>query len=223
VIAVNKLLRGVHSCPRMCDPKVILIGGAPGAGKTTLGRNLAIRLCRTSLTIDDLMTAARVVTTPQSHPGLHMLKGNSGGDYFTNTEPKTLIADAQRQHEEAWPIVDKIIRTHAAAWGSPIVIDGWAMRPAWVAAMKLDNIVSFWLVVDHEVLEQREAANTDFLNTSTDPARMLRSFLARSFWYNDLIQAEASEHSLPIIQQDGSRSVESLCDEILSHAALRAS
>jgi hypothetical protein len=52
---------------------------------------------------------------------------------------------------------------------------------------------------------------------------MLRNFLARSFWYNDLIQREASEHSLPIIKQDGSRSVESLCDEVLNHTALRSS
>jgi hypothetical protein len=52
---------------------------------------------------------------------------------------------------------------------------------------------------------------------------MLRNFLARSFWYNDLIQREASEYNLPIIKQDGSRSVESLCDEVLSHPALGAS
>jgi 2-phosphoglycerate kinase len=221
------MLRGRRAAytasPRMRDPKVILIGGAPGAGKTTLGRNLAIRLGCTSLTIDDLMTAARVVTTPQSHPGLHMLKGKTGSDYFTNTEPEQLIADAQRQHEEAWPIVDKIVRSHASASGSPIVIDGWAMRPGSIAAMGLDNIASFWFVIDRNVLEQREKANTDFLNTSPNPARMLRNFLARSFWYNDLIQREASEHSLPIIKQDGSRSVESLCDEVLSHPALGAS
>jgi 2-phosphoglycerate kinase len=204
----------------MRDPKVILIGGAPGAGKTTLGRNLAIRLGRRSLTIDDLMIAARVVTTPQSHPGLHMLKGKSGGDYFTNTDPPRLIADAQRQHEEAWPIVDKVIRNHAAEWGSPVVIDGWAMRPAWVAAMDLDNVASFWLVVDHDVLEQREAANTDFLNTSTDPARMLRNFLARSFWYNDLIHQDASTHGLSVIRQDGTRLVETLCTEVLNHLDL---
>lgn len=195
-------------------PKLILIGGAPGAGKTTLGRSLAIQFGRTSLTVDDLMTAARVVTTPQSHPGLHMLKGRSGAEYFTNTDLPSLIADAERQHEEVWPIVEKVIRNHAATWGSPIVIDGWTLHPRKVTEMRLDGLASFWLVIDRESLESREAANTEFFDSSPDPARMRRNFLARSFWHNDLIRSEAAALGLPIIEQDGSKSVESLCAEV---------
>jgi Zeta toxin len=43
-------------------PKVILVGGCPGAGKTTLGRAIAARLGYASLTIDDLLGAARAIT-----------------------------------------------------------------------------------------------------------------------------------------------------------------
>jgi uridine kinase len=70
--------------------KVILIGGAPGTGKTTLGSALAVRLGTTSLSIDDLLTAAMAVTTPESHPGLHFKKGVPFQEYFTNSSLEQL-------------------------------------------------------------------------------------------------------------------------------------
>lgn len=164
----------------MTNTKVLLIGGAPGAGKTTLGRNLAIRLGITSLTIDDLMTAARAVTTAETHPGLHVMTTGDSYGYFTYSTVKKLTTDARIQHEATWPAVERVIASHARSGGSPIVIDGWAMRPAWVTDLALDNVKSFWLHVEPAVLEAREKANTDFLSQSTDPERMLKNFLGRS-------------------------------------------
>jgi hypothetical protein len=87
--------------------KVILIGGAPGTGKTTLGTALAARLDTTSLSIDDLLTAAMAVTTPESHPGLHFKKGVPFQEYFTNSSLEQLKTDATLQHETAWPMVKR--------------------------------------------------------------------------------------------------------------------
>lgn len=103
--------------------KVFLIGGAPGAGKTTLGSALAARLGFTSLSIDDLLTAAQAVTTPESHPRLHFMRNKPYLEYFTNSSVEQLKADATLQHEAAWPLVKRVIRKHARG-GSAIVIDG---------------------------------------------------------------------------------------------------
>ena len=59
----------------MTQPRVFLIGGAPGAGKTTLGVALAARVGASSVTIDDLMTVARMATTPETHPDLYLFTG----------------------------------------------------------------------------------------------------------------------------------------------------
>ncbi|UCC53638.1 MAG: hypothetical protein JSV68_06615, partial [Anaerolineaceae bacterium] len=127
------------------DTKVFLIGGAPGAGKTTLGSALAARLGITSLTIDHLKTAAMAITTPETHPGLHVMSKVPSLEYFTNSSLEQLIADATLQHEAVWPMVRQVVRKHAL-WGSPIVIDGWYMRPNWVAQLKLANVWSGWIV-----------------------------------------------------------------------------
>ena len=118
---------------------VFLIGGAPGAGKTTLGSALAARLGISSLSIDDLKRAAQAITTPETHPKLHIMNKVPSLEYYTNTSVDQLKADATMQHEAVWPMVKQVVRAHARS-GSPIVIDGWYLRPNWVAQLKLKNV-----------------------------------------------------------------------------------
>jgi len=198
----------------MANAKVVLIGGAPGVGKTTLSRAMAARLDATSLSVDDLLTAAKAVTTPASHPGLHVMSVVNYVEYFTTTSVAQLKSDASLQHEATWPAVEGVIRKHAA-WGPPIVIDGWTLRPHKVAQLNLANVISVWLVAAPSVLEERERTNLDFVRDSSDPERMLGNFLARSFWHNDLIKRQATELGLKILQQDGHTSVEELCSVAL--------
>ncbi|HET6443629.1 MAG TPA: AAA family ATPase [candidate division Zixibacteria bacterium] len=197
--------------------KVFLIGGAPGAGKTTLGTALASKLGITSLSIDDLLTAAQAVTTPESHPGLHFMRGQPFQEYFTYSSVERLKADATLQHEAAWPIVKRVIRKHAS-WGFAIVIDGWHLRPSAVSQLREENIWSGWIVLSASVLDERERKNKDWLKGSPDPERMLENFLARSFWYNTLIKEQAAELQMNILVQNGEKSVEALCQMVLDTA-----
>jgi 2-phosphoglycerate kinase len=197
-------------------PTVFLIGGAPGAGKTTLGRALAYRLDATSLTADDLLTAAKAVTTPRSHPGLHIMAAVNSIEYFTTSSVDQLAADATVQHEAIWPAIEEVIRRRAAS-GPPIVIDGWFLQPKKVAELNLDGVISFWLVADPAVLQERERRNVGFFGRSANPEQMLQNFLERSFWYNDLIRRQATELGLHILHQDGHASVDALCAMAMKH------
>jgi len=196
------------------QPKVVLIGGPPGAGKTTLGRALAKRLHGDSLTADDLALAARAITTPETHPGLHRMNVPTAAEYFTNSSVEKLIDDAAAQHRAMWAAIERVIRVRAKE-DTSIVIDGWFMRPADVVSLELDNVSSFWLNVDRSVLEERERSVVSFFERSDDPERMLQNFLGRSFWYNDLIRREAEEHGMRILYQDGTKTVDSLCEQAL--------
>jgi 2-phosphoglycerate kinase len=121
-----------------------------------------------------------------------------------------LTADATVQHEAIWPGIERVIRKRAA-WGPPIVIDGWFLRPRKVAELNLDGVTSFWIVANPAVLEERERRNVEFFGQSSNPEQMLNNFLGRSIWYNELIKREATELGLNVLKQDGNFSVDALC------------
>ncbi len=202
----------------MPESVVVLIGGAPGAGKTTLGRALGKKLDIASLTADDIAAGLKGVTTPESHPGLHIMgravTGLSSVEYFTQTPAEKLIEDATEQHLAVWPGLRAVVRTRSL-FGPSVVIDGWFMRPEQVASLEMDNVKPFWLNVDREVLAEREDG-TPTHKSSSDPDRMLQNFLGRSYWYNDLIEEQARRFNMPVLHQDGTKSVDELCDTVIA-------
>lgn len=197
---------------------VFLIGGAPGAGKTTLGRALAAKQGIASVTIDDLLTVAQTVTTPETHPGLHVMRRAPSLEYFTDRSVEELQADADIQHEACWPFVRSLIVKRATWDPASIVIDGWHLRPDKVAGLELENVRSGWIVIAPSVLIEREMDNQQWLKGSTDPQRMLENFLARSLWYNDLIAQQSAAFRMPVLYQTGDVSVDDLCEMLLRTA-----
>lgn len=204
----------------MAHPKVILIGGCPGAGKTALGSALAARLDFASLTVDDLLISAKAVTSETSHPDLHVMNKPHYVEYFTDTPVDHLIRDAELQHAAILPAVEQTIRNHAS-WGTPIVIDGWHFWPDWVNSLNLDAISAHWLVIEPGVLEARERNNVEFFSSSANPQQMLNRFLGRSLWWNQLIEWQARAVGHQLLRQDGTKSVDELCRQIEASFASR--
>lgn len=202
---------------------VLLIGGPPGAGKTTLGRALAERLGWVSLTADDLITAAQGVTTRDSHPGLWVMKTGDPYAYFTEATPEQLCADAERQHQAVWPAIEAVIRKRARMRNASLVIDGWSLLPERVAALELPTVHAAYIVIHEAELRKRERNNDDFFGPSSDPERMFENFLARSLWWNDTVAEATARLGLQCLEQDGTRSVESLRDEVLGRVRERKS
>lgn len=181
---------------------VILIGGAPGSGKSTLGRALAAALGHGSTSGDDLAIAMRSVTGPEDHPELHPARGAGHVAYFTNSPPDKLIEDAERLEHAMWPVLERVSMVHLQKRAG-VVIDWWLLPPDSVSAMASDRIASLWLHVDPDVLWERERRNTSFFGDSPDPGRMLDNFMARSIWRNDLVEEQATRLELPLLRVSG--------------------
>lgn len=196
-------------------PEVIVIGGAPGAGKSTLGRALAARLGRLSVSMDDLCVASQALTTPASHPGLHGMRRLPSPVYFTETPAEQLIADAAAQHAALLPAILAVIRHHVAN-GPPIVMDGWFVTPADLRALASPAVQGVWLVTTEQVLRERERRLTSFYGQSADPERMLANFLARSLWHDRRLRESAAENGEGVLEQDGTLSAQDLCDRVQS-------
>lgn len=196
--------------------RVILIGGPPGAGKTTLGAALGSKLGIASLTVDDLVVAAKAVTAPVTHPGLWAMGQASWLEYFTFSSVEDLKADATLRHEAAWPMAKTVIQKHASGEGTPIVIDGWHLRPSYVATLDLDTVWPSYIVPEPAVLEARERALVpEVYGRAPDPERMLANFLARSHWFNALVEGQAAELGMQVLRRGGNVTVDELCGQVL--------
>lgn len=179
-------------------PRVILIGGAPLVGKSTAARKLAARLEYGCLSTDDLGLAIGAATTAKSHPAFHEMDGIDYREYYVTRSVVELIADVERRHAALWPSLSRVITTHAA-WGDPTVIEGWALYPARVAALRLPNYASLWLVADDALLEARVRAATDFYRGASNEETMIRHFIERSRCYNERVREEALKLGRPIV------------------------
>ncbi|MGO8671727.1 MAG: hypothetical protein ACLQVD_10230 [Capsulimonadaceae bacterium] len=198
--------------------KVILIGGAPMVGKSTLARKLAGRFAYGCVSTDDLGQAIHAVTTAQSHPALHAMDGADYREYYITHSVDDLIADAELLHATLWPGIARVITAHAT-WGDPLVIEGWALYPSPVAKLALPNIGSLWLVADDDVLEARTRSAVDFYSGASDEEAMIQNFVARSKWYNRLIAQQATDLGLHIIRSSDSLSVDELILDCVSRIA----
>jgi 2-phosphoglycerate kinase len=196
---------------------VTLIGGPPGAGKSTLGRAVAARLGCGSLTVDHLLTAAQVVTNADSHPEFHQVSGVGHVQYFTESPKEGLISDAVAQEDAVWPMVERIIHSHLSSQ-SPLVIDWWLLRPRLVAAIEDERVRSVWLHIDPKTLWERERHNTSWMSGSSDPQRMLDNFMHRSLWRNELDASEAESLGLHVLHLTGDEPVDALVDRVLGEA-----
>jgi 2-phosphoglycerate kinase len=183
----------------MSYPRVILIGGAPMSGKTTVASRLAATLGYGCLSTDDLGEAIRAVTTKDAHPHLHPMEGYDYREYFVTHSPDALIADLRREHHALWPAVESVIRKHAT-WGAPIVMEGWSLWPEWVTQLQLPSVHALWFVAKEETLHERMVKAVAFYGGASDEAAMMQHYLARSCWYNARLKEAVKQFALTSIE-----------------------
>jgi hypothetical protein len=89
-----------------------------------LAKRLAAQRGYAPVAIDELGTAVRALTTPQSQPALHPMAGWDDRAYYVAHSPATLIEHSRRAHQALWPAIAAVIDTHLR-WGGPVILEGW--------------------------------------------------------------------------------------------------
>jgi 2-phosphoglycerate kinase len=169
--------------------RVVFLGGAPMVGKTTVARLIAHRLDYDCISTDDVGAAISSLTEQGTHPAFHYMDGQDYREYYVTRNPRGLIQDITGYHEALWPGLETLFRNHAT-WSTAAVIEGWALRPSYVARLSGD-ISGVFLLSDDALIEARTRLSS-FSDGASDQATMIQRYIERSRWYNSLIQDEAA-------------------------------
>jgi len=197
----------------MRRPKVIYIGGPPMVGKTTVARILASRLQYGCVSTDDIGTAITAVTEVKSHPEFHFMSARDYRDYYANTDREKLIRDINAYHASLWPALRILFHNHMT-WGTPVILEGWALRPQYVTELRGD-VAGLYLLADNNLLESR-IFSSSFGEGAHDRKRMLRNYLKRSIRFNSELKLDISQLGLSAITV-----TEEMKPEEIAHYCLR--
>jgi 2-phosphoglycerate kinase len=193
----------------MAESDVIVIGDAPFSGKTTIAKWLAAQRGYSLVAIDDLGTAVRAVTTPQSHPTLHPMADWDYRDYYVRQSPATLIHHSMQEHAALWPAIAAVIQAHRQRAG-PVILEGWQLDPERVASFTHPHLRICWLLVDEAVLETRLRADTAFPRGCTDVERLIYHYVERNRWVNDRVRRATTNEACVVVRVGANETVESV-------------
>lgn len=196
-------------------PKVILVGGAPNTGKTTISRLIASQLNYACLSTDDLLKAITSVTTPESHPNLHFMAGWATQEYYVQHTANQLILHTIERFKTFHIAIENVIRSHVLRQ-SPIVIEGFGLWPEEIKNLSLPNVGMVWLVADDALLNKRTRSNKPFYEGASDEERMIQNYVGRSIWYNSKVIEAVERLNIPSMNVSNEPSAEALSFALLN-------
>lgn len=187
--------------------KVILIGGSPMVGKSTIARIMASKMMWSCLSTDDigeiLQTAIKI----------NPMCDQNYIDYYTNTDIDKLIEDIKLYHSQLQPAISRLIDIHST-WGNPLIIEGWAIYPELLKNIDCTFVDSVWLISDKKLLEKRLETNINFHSQTNESHKWLEKYLARSLWHNNLLLQQCKLQNKKYLCVNGDESPDDLIETI---------
>lgn len=166
--------------------KVILIGGSPMSGKTTLATKLAQRYEYNCISTDDIGGILKTVVAINPIGDMDYHK------YYIKRSWEDLCRDTWQCHQKIWPAVKRLVKIHSE-WGTPIIIEGWALYPILFQNSVVENMKRIWLISDSDVLKNRLINAKEFILGASNADMMVEKYLQRSMWHNEKIYQQVIE------------------------------
>ncbi len=176
-------------------------------GKSTVATEIASMLKRPCISTDDIGEVLQTVTP------INPMQGADFRAYYESTPIEKLITDIKKYHKYMEPAINRLLEIHAS-WGTPLIMEGWALYPSHIQPCVGNNIAAVWLIASDELLESRLLNKSDFLSGTA-----AKNYLLRSKWHNNLLLEQCRATNAHFISVRGDESVNSIAEKILSSSS----
>lgn len=176
--------------------KIILIGGAPGVGKSTLAKEIASARGVNWISTDQIRTVMQKATKRSLKPDLFV-------DANSSNNSRELVTLEIKKAEAVWKGVTEFIK-HNHPWEG-CVIEGTAILPHLVASDFKDrsDILPIFLVQSEEsikyVIEQR--SKDPWINTKSPEQKKKKA--EQTILLNNIFKQEAIKNGYKVYELDG--------------------
>ncbi len=202
---------------------VFWIGGASGAGKSTIASRLAsyngLRLYATDDATDH---AGR--TTAEDAPALAEFIAMDMDERWVNRSPVTMLETFHWYRGEGFGlIVEDLLRLPARPG---VIVEGFRLLPHLVKPLLATPRQAVWLVPTPQfraaVFDGRGATSWGFVAKTSDPPTALRNLLERDRMFTERLTREAESLGLTVIAVDGATTEDDLVRRVGESLGLRA-
>ncbi len=191
---------------------VYWIGGASGAGKTTIARRIAAERGLQLYITDDVMSDHARRSTPESCPLLHAFMAMDMDERWVNRSPQTMLETFHWYQGEGFNmIIEDILRLPKRPG---VIVEGFRLLPRLVQPLLAERRRAVWLIPTPEfreaVFEGRGGTQWAFIGKTSNPERALRNLLERDAMFTRRLHEEAQRLGVNVIPVDPTTTVEEL-------------
>jgi 2-phosphoglycerate kinase len=187
-------------------PMIILIGGAPGVGKSTLAAELAYRLgIRRMVSSDAIREALRSLISPQLSPELHASSYTAWRNELLpgeDTKPrrKRVIRGYQSQSQQLAAALTAVVK-RSVMEATPVIIEGVHLLPGLLAKVAPEEatVVYLILVAPDEAAHRRYFAVRDKQTSQRRDKEGYLEHFEEIRMIHDFIAERAHSENVPII------------------------
>ena len=200
---------------------VYWIGGASGAGKSTMAKRLARRYGLDVYATDDVMSDHARRSTPAQTPYLRRFAAMDMDERWVNRSPQTMLDTFHWYHGEAFDLIVDDLR----AWppGRAVVAEGFRLLPELVAPLLIDPRHAIWLLPTPDFRRaafESRGGLWKIAGRTSDPERALRNLLDRDRMFTDRLTATTADLRLPVIHVDPTMTEDDLTTRVADSLGL---
>lgn len=183
------------------NKRIILIGGAPTAGKSTMAKLLSKHFDIPWISTDQIREIMRGTVSEEKYPALFGERNYTAEQFYGKFIPEEITAKEMNQSEETWIGIRTFIKKDFT-WPSGFIIEGVNLLPHLIARdFQSDRIKSIFLV-DEDAGRIRDVVFTRGLwgnaKDYSDDVKEKEIEWVQSF--NKIIKTEAEKYNFPCIE-----------------------
>ncbi len=186
----------------MINKKIILIGGAPTTGKSTIAKLISKKFGLPCISTDQLREIIRVTANEKDYPALFLTRKYTAEQFLNKFSAEETVELEMNQGVEIWTTIKKFIEEDST-WKDGFIIEGISILPELVARDFKDNKnirTIFFIDEDTDRIRDVIFKRGLYAKADTYPDDLKEKEVKWALLFSNRIKQQAQKFNYPFIE-----------------------